>query len=127
MDMVYPRGSSGNSDCPTLALGTAYPATVGAALERQDMAYADVCGAGGGTTVARGGSRGCTVRGYVEAIRVVVGADGGLRRTDGGAASDLHPHADRRLDRPCGRYRRREYRTDFGGVIPLDEKAFFRL
>ena len=125
--MVYPRGSSGNSDCPTLALGAPYPAAVGAAVERQDMAYADVCGASGGAIAARAGSRGRKARGAVEEIRVGMAADGGLRRTDGGDASHMHPHADRRLDRPCGRYRRREYRTDSGGVIPLDEKAFFRL
>ena len=127
MDMVYPRGSSGNSDCPTLAVGAPYPAAVGAAVERQNMAYADVCGAGGGAIAARAGSRGRKARGAVEEIRVGMAADGGLRRTDGSAASHMHPHADRRLDRPCGRYRRREYRTGFGGDIPLDEKAFFRL
>ena len=125
--MVCACGIGRSGYCIALAVGAAYPAAVGDSVERQDMAYADVYCAGGVVVVACGSTRGRTVRGCVETICVGVGADGGLRRADGGAASHLHPHADRRLDRPCGRYRRRDYRTGSGGVIPLDEKAFFRL
>ena len=125
--MVYPRGSSGNSDCPTLAVGAPYPAAAGVALERQDMAHADVRGAGGGVAVARSGSWRRKAQRAMEAICGGVGADGGLRRTDGGAASHVYPHTDGRLDRLCGRYHRGEHRTDSGGDIPRLAGAFFFL
>ena len=123
--MVYAGGSSRRGDCLALAMGATYPATVGVALERQDMAHYNVRGAGGGMAVARGGSRGSKAQRAMEAICMGVAADSGLRRTDGGAASYLHTHTDGRLDRLCGRYHRGEHRTDLSGDIPRLAGAFF--